>query len=327
MPLKALPLALISAIILAGCGVAVDRRADLREAEAEARNGPVGKIFEIDGTPVHAFTTGSGPDIVLLHGASGNLRDFTFDLVDRLKDDYRVTAFDRPGLGWTGRLPGYGGIGSTRGETPREQARFLQRAADRIGLRRPLVLGHSYGGAVALGWALERPDETAGLVLLAGVSHPWPGRLDTLYKVNSSVLGGSVVVPLITAFAGDERVENAVQGIFAPQPVPPGYQRHVGAGLSLRRESLRANAQQVNGLRAAVVEMSAQYRTLTMPAELLHGTADTIVGLSIHSAKLAADMPGARLTPMQGVGHMPHHADPEAVVAAIHRAARRAGLR
>lgn len=327
MSFNALPFAVISALILVGCGVGIDRWADLREAEAEATAGPVGKIFDVDGTAVHAYTTGRGPDVVLLHGASGNLRDFTFDLVDRLKNTYRVTAFDRPGLGWTERLPGYGGVGSTKGETPREQARFLQKAADRIGIRTPIVVGHSYGGAVALGWALERPDDTAALVLLGGVSHPWPGGLDTIYKVNSSAIGGSVVVPLITAFAGQERVASALHSIFAPQPVPAGYQRQVGSGLSLRRESLRANAQQVNDLRAQVVEMSQHYGTLPMPAEVLHGTEDTIVGLSIHSERLAAEMPGARLTPMEGVGHMPHHADPEAVVAAIDRAARRAGRR
>ena len=325
--LKTASAALICVATLAGCGVLVDRRADLREAEAEARYGPVGQLLEVDGTTVHALVTGKGPDLVLLHGASGNVRDFTFDLVDRLKDDYRVIAFDRPGLGWTERLPGYGGAGSTKGETPREQARFLQKAAARLGVSNPMVLGHSYGGAVALAWALEQPEDTAALVLLAAVSNPWPGSLDPLYRINSSTLGSATVVPLITAFAGEERIDNALSGIFAPQPVPEGYDRHVGAGLSLRRESLRANAQQVNGLRPQVVEMSEYYDGLTMPAEILHGTEDTIVGLSIHSEILARQLPNGHLVTMPGVGHMPHHADPEAVVAAIARAARRAGLR
>lgn len=325
--LKSASAALLCVAALAGGGVLVDRRADLREAEAEARYGPVGQLLEVEGITVHALVTGQGPDLVLLHGASGNVRDFTFDLVDRLKDDFRVIALDRPGLGWTGRLPGYGGAGSTRGETPREQARFLQKAADRLGVSNPMVLGHSYGGAVALAWALERPRDTAALVLLGAVSNPWPGSLDPLYRINSSALGGATVVPLITAFAGEGRVDKALVSIFAPQPVPQGYDRHVGAGLSLRRESLRANAQQVNGLKAEVIEMSKHYGNLTMPAEILHGTEDTIVGLSIHSEILARQMPNGQLVAMPGVGHMPHHADPAAVVAAIARAARRAGLR
>ena len=47
--------------------------------------------------------TGEGPDVVLIHGAFGSLRDFTFDLSDRLSERYRVIAFDRPGLGYTDR--------------------------------------------------------------------------------------------------------------------------------------------------------------------------------------------------------------------------------
>lgn len=325
--LKTASAALLCAAALAGGGVLLDRRADLREAAAEARHGPVGQLLEVDGTTVHALVTGQGPDLVLLHGASGNLRDFTFDLVDRLKEDFRVIAFDRPGLGWTERLPGHGGAGSTKGETPRDQARFLQKAADRLGVSNPMVLGHSYGGAVALAWALERPRDTAALVLLAAVSNPWPGSLDPLYRINASRLGGGTVVPLITAFAGDARVKTALTTIFAPQPVPVGYDRHVGAGLSLRRESLRANAQQVNGLRPQVIEMSEHYSKLTLPAEILHGTEDTIVGLSIHSEILATQLPNGNLIRMPGTGHMPHHADPQAVVDAVHRAARHAALR
>lgn len=325
MSLK-LSLAFVSVALLSACGVGVDRAADLREARAEANYGPVGKLIEVDGVTVHAFVTGSGPDLVLLHGASGNLRDFTFELVDQLKSRYRVIAFDRPGLGWTGRLPGYGGAGSSRGESPREQAQFLARAADRLGVKRPIVLGHSYGGAVALAWALERPD-TSALVLLGAVSNPWPGNLDLLYQVNSSALGGAVVVPLISAFAGDKRITAAVSSIFQPQPVPPGYIRHIGAGLSLRRESLRANAQQVNGLKPHISDMAQHYGTLRLPVEILHGTQDTIVGLELHSAKLVTQIPRANLVPMPGIGHMPHHADPDAVTAAIDRAARRAGRR
>ena len=103
---------------------------------------------------------GSGPDLVLIHGAGGNLREFTFDLAGQLTDRYRVIAFDRPGHGWTDRLPGYGGLGSTKGESPMEQAALLQKAAAKLGVQRPIVVGHSYGGAVALAWGLSQPEDT-----------------------------------------------------------------------------------------------------------------------------------------------------------------------
>lgn len=325
---KALSIAAIGAAALVGCGTLVDRRADFREAEAEARFGPVGELVKVGDTEVHMLVTGSGPDLVLIHGASGNMRDFTFDLVDRLKDRYRVFLFDRPGLGWTERLPAYRGAANTSGESPRAQARLLAEAGATKGLNNPIVLGHSFGGAVALAWGLEYPETTAAIVTLGGVSHPWPGDLSTFYTINASRLGGAVVVPALTAFAPDDRLNTAVTSIFAPDSVPEGYLRHVGGQLSMRRVTLRANAQHVKDLKDHVREMSEHYaRTLKMPIEVLHGTADTIVGAKIHAEAMARDVPNARYTPLDGVGHMPHHARPDAVEAAIDRAAEAAGLR
>lgn len=318
--LSPLPLALLTVVLLAAGVVVVDRLADFKEAQAEAGHGPLGQLIEVDGTLVHVLVQGEGPDLVLLHGASGNLRDFTFRLVEPLSRDFRVIAFDRPGLGWTEPL-------DRKSETPRDQARLLQRAADQLGVSAPIVLGHSYGGVVALAWALERPEETSALVLLGSVSNPWPGGIDLLYRVNASALGGAIVVPLLTAFAPKARIDTALQAIFAPQEVPAGYGAHVGAGLTLRRDSLRANARQLAGLRPEVVQMSKDYPSLTMPAELLHGEADTIVPLEVHSEPLSRQMPQAVLTRMPGVGHMPHHADPQAVIDAVHRVAARAGLK
>ena len=94
----------------------------------------------------------------------------------------------------------------------------------------------------------------------------------------------------------------------------------------LRRASLRANARQVNTLRPHVVEMSKRYPTLDLPVELVHGDTDDTVPLDIHSQPLSALLPDANLTVLPGIGHMPHHVAPEAVTAAIDRAARRAGI-
>ncbi len=319
----------LSALALTGCAGIVDHRADRREAEAEAQYPPEGRIITLeDGRRVHAVTKGQGPDLILLHGASGNTRDFTFAFMDRLTDRYRVTAFDRPGLGWTDRAaPSLAGPFDKRAESPLQQAAMLQEAADAIGIADPVVLGHSYGGSVALAWGLLRPGETSALVVLAGASNPWPGGLGPYYTFTASSLGGAVVVPLITAFAPLNRAEDAVESIFAPQPVPEGYVDYVGAGLTLRRETLRANARQVNSLRPHVAEMSENYDRLPMPVEIVHGTADTIVPLAIHSEPLSRQIPEANLTRLDGVGHMPHHSAPEAVVDAIDRAASRAGLR
>ncbi|SFE07151.1 alpha/beta fold hydrolase [Roseivivax sediminis] len=312
-------------LILAGCAAAVDRRADVRGSRAEDRWPPIGQFVEVDGTRVHAVVTGSGPDLVLIHGASGNVRDWTFDFVDRVKDRYRVIVLDRPGHGYTDRMDGYGGAFQREGESPAEQARLLSRAAAELGVERPVVVGHSYGGAVAMAWGLDHP--AAALVVVSGATMPWPGDLGAQYTVLGSALGGALVAPVVAATAGTDRVQGVLASIFEPQSPPEGYVDYVGPGLTLRPASLRANARQVNTLRPHVVTMSERYPGFALPVELVHGDTDEIVPLDVHSQPLSQRLPDARLTVLEGVGHMPHHVAPDAVEDAIDRAAARAGLR
>ncbi|KIC48682.1 alpha/beta hydrolase [Tateyamaria sp. ANG-S1] len=307
--------------------VVVQVLAAKRERDAAAAFPPTGQIIDVDGVSVHVEQMGEGPDLVLIHGASGNTRDFTFAFADRVKDRYRVTILDRPGLGWTDQiLPQHRSAWTTTHANPTEQARLLKSATDQLGVKRPIVLGHSFGGIVALAWALEF-DELAGIVSVAGVANPWPGELDWTYQVNGSAWGGGLMVPVLAAFVPDSYIDNAVSSIFAPQTAPQGYTDHVGPALILRRASMRANARQVNWLRPHVVEMSKSYGNITVPVEVVHGDADTIVPLDVHSAKLPGQIEGANVTVLPGVGHMPQHTHPQDVIEAIDRVAARAGLR
>lgn len=294
-------------------------RVQAREAAAMAAHPPTGQFVTVEGgARVHLQVMGDGPDLVLIHGASGNLRDFTHRLAGELATRYRVIALDRPGMGHSDPLP--------PGEHSVEaQARRLRAAVAELGVTRPIVLGQSYGGAVALAWALQ--EQPAALVLVAGVSMPWPGRLDPWYRATASIPGRAVLVPLVSAFVPDRVVRRAVEGVFAPQSAPEGYADHLGTDLTLRRATLATNAAQINSLRPQVVAMAERYQGLTLPVELIHGDADLVVPLAVHSGPLAEILPEARLTVLPGAGHMPHHTHRREVIAAIDRAASRAGLR
>lgn len=318
---------LLAVVVCAALVALVHWRAHVNETRAEAAYPASGQFIDVDGTRVHAVVMGNGPDLVMIHGASGSLRDFTFEFAQRASQTHRVIVLDRPGLGRSDRPPGYGGMWNVAAESPTEQARILRAAALHLGADKPIVLGHSYGGAVALAWALDAPEETAALVLLAAASNPWPGNLGLLYNINSTRFGSAVVIPLITAFTPQRVVDGTVSSIFAPQKMPDGYLEHFGDRMTLRRKTMRANAQQVNGLRPHIIEMSKRYGSLNMPVEIVHGDADTIVPLQIHSLPLSQQIKGATLTVLEGIGHMPQHVAAPHVLDAIARATDRAGLR
>lgn len=322
MAKRLLYLFLLSAITIA----VVQLVAGMREQAARTAYEKTGERIELEDARIHVDVRGSGPDLVLIHGASGNTRDLTFSLADKLAERYRVIVIDRPGLGWSEQPKGYGVLWNTKGESPTLQAEMMREAAEQVGISNPLVMGHSFGGAVAMAWA-QRFDDTAGLIMVGAVSHPWPGSLGWTYRWNGSLLGGALFVPLVSAFVPSWYVEDTVSDIFAPAAPPEGYIEYVGTGLSLRRTTLRANARQVMSLRPFIVEMHETYPALTLPIEIVHGDADDTVPLSIHSEPLAERAPTANLVVLEGVGHMPQHEAEDEVIAAIDRAAQRAGLR
>ena len=135
------------------------------------------------------------------------------------------------------------------------------------------------------------------------------------------------MVPAITALVGENRITDAVESVFDPQAMPRGYAQHIGAPLSLTRAALRANARHRATLKSEIRAMIPRYDALDLPVEIVHGTADTTVSIALHAEEMVAQVPTARLTRLEGIGHMPHHVAADDVAAAVDRAARRAGLR
>lgn len=296
-------------------------KVEQRKTTAAAEFPPEGDFVYVGGHPVHYVDRGdkAAPAVVLIHGASGNTRDFTFDLVGRLTDRYRVIVFDRPGLGHTPPL-------AENGVTISQQAALLSAAVSQIGVQNPVVAGQSFGGAVTMAWAVHHPDKIAAAVSIAGATYPWEGGLSGFYARLANPWKGPIVARLISAWASEQYVADSIAGIFAPQPAPEGYAAYVGVPLILRPSPLLANAQQRHDLRPQLRALAKLYKDLTLPVEIVHGDADTTVGLHVHSTRMVDDIPGANLVVLEGVGHMPHHTNPEEIVAAIDRAATRAGL-
>ncbi|TKZ21270.1 alpha/beta hydrolase [Shimia litoralis] len=294
-------------------------KARRHERRAQASHPPEGTFLTVDGHRVHVVIKGSGPDLVLIHGASGSTRDMTFELVHHLSDRYRVIVFDRPGLGYTDRI-------SNTGATLVQQADILSKACLQLGAARPIVMGQSYGGSLALAWAVHFPDRIAALVPVAAPSSVWARPLDTYYTITSHPVLGPLVIPLLTAFVSDSYVDTVLASIFVPQDEPAGYGAYFGPGLTLRRASLRANALQRANLLSEITTLYPRYGDIAVPTEILHGDADVIVPAWNHSERLVARIPDAKLTLLSGIGHMPHTVAPKAVSDAIDRAARRAGL-
>lgn len=290
-----------------------------RARMAEQRYPPSGIFVDVGDQRVHMVIKGDhGPAVVLIHGASGSARDLTFDLAPELAKRYRVFVPDRPGFGYSDPLP-------ADQDTIENQAKLLQKATKLAGADDPIVLGHSYGGAVAIAWAVYQPDTLSGLVPVSAPSHSWDSGLPLLYEITSPPLGQAVVVPLISAWTPPAIIRSEVESVFTPQEMPIGYLHWFGPGMTLRVQTMRVNARQRASLKSEIQAMIPHYPDLDLPVVSVHGTADTIVGEKIHAVPFTKEVPGAELISLDGIGHMVPHVALQQTVAAVDRVAERAG--
>jgi len=114
--------------------------------------------IETNGISVHFQQAGEGPDVVLIHGLTGDLSIwFLCQAMASLSKDHRVTAYDLRGHGYSGS--------TARGYTSEALARDLLRLMDALKIDRAKLVGHSFGGVIALHAAVLEPTRIDALVL------------------------------------------------------------------------------------------------------------------------------------------------------------------
>ncbi|MGE0260436.1 MAG: alpha/beta fold hydrolase [Alphaproteobacteria bacterium] len=278
---------------------------------AERRNPPQGRFVTADGVRLHYLDRGSGPDIAVLHGLGSLTTEMMASgIVDSLAADHRVIVFDRPGFGYSERPRG-------RIWTPAAQAALLRQALDKLGVGRPVIVGHSWGALVALEMALRDPDRIAGLVLLGGYYFPTP-RLDVLLAFWPAVpVLGDILRYTISPWLGRLSKPLLYKWLFAPAPVTQSFADAFPSGMIFRPWHLRSAAAEAALAIPGAAALSGRYRHLRLPTAIVGGSGDRIVNFERHSSRLYNIVPSSTLRTLPRTGHMVHHNAPEQVTAVI----------
>jgi pimeloyl-ACP methyl ester carboxylesterase len=318
----------VSAVLLAGLGAVALALAALAALalftahtarRVEAALPPDGHFVDVDGARIHYVDRGAGPTLLLIHGLGGHARNFTYALVDRLAEEFRVVVMERPGSGHSTRPRG-------AAAGPRAQAHAVAGFVRALGLGRPLLVGHSLGGAVALATALEHPEVVSGLALVAPLTHPEdePPRAFAGLRIRSPLRRALVAWTVATPVSILRR-RAALEAIFGPDPVPHDFATAGGGLLGLRPRAFVSASTDLVAIPDDMRELVERYGTLQVPVGILFGTGDRILDHRRHGEGMRARVADLRLELVEG-GHMLPLTAPDRVAAFV-RAVARGGRR
>ncbi|MDJ0652918.1 MAG: alpha/beta hydrolase [Xanthomonadales bacterium] len=271
-----------------------------RTGRVEALYPPVGEVRRIGSVELHFTDQGQGPALILLHGASTNLRDFSLLKSDLLQAGYRVMAVDRPGSGY-----------STQDDDqwidPAGQAGLVAELARQQGVDRSIWVGHSLAGSVVMAGLLHHPDQVSAGVMLAGAAYDWPGGVDLMDHLPGIPLLGPIFSHSLVAPLGSLMFDRGLQSAFDPEPPTPEYRQTTGIDLYLRPGQFAATARDIRLLSPYLAGQSLRYGEIHQPVLLIHGDKDDIVPAWNHADRLVKILPDARYLTVAGAGHLPHH--------------------
>jgi pimeloyl-ACP methyl ester carboxylesterase len=266
------------------------------------------------GRSLHAVRRGTGADVLLVHGALNTHHDWLAGPADALAGSARVTLIDRPGHGLS-RRPRFVG-------TPRDQAAQIAAGLDRLGIGPAVVAGHSFGVLVSLALAEQFPDRVAALVLVAPLAFPEPRLLEhSLLAPRSMPLLGPLLSRIGRQSGFDRAALEWMQALmFSPDAVPAGWKRDFPYERVLDPDTLVLEGEDAASILPLSPAGTLELSRIEAPVHILTGTDDRIVEQSRQGKALARLLPNARLTEIEGAGHMLHHSHPDLVLQAVHDA-------
>lgn len=277
-----------------------------------------GHFVSVGGLNLHYVSAGSGRPVVLIHGNPGSHQDYTMALLDKLARSFRVIAFDRPGHGCSERDDSFA-------TTVEMQATLIRDALTKLSIRKPILVGHSWGGSLALAAAVAYEDELSGIVLLAPAAYP-NVSLEWWSLIPGIPVLGKFIVHTLTPLIGRAVVKVNLKEAYHPQAVQENYAQQ-SAEMWTRPEQIRAYAYDERTLRSSLKILSSRYSDLQLPVVIVTGSDDLLLEPEKHAYPLHRTIKGSELVVLPETGHQLPQTCPDSVIDAIETAWRAADQR
>ena len=278
------------------------RDADWHKSRKVIFHSDHSQFVDVDGVRVHYQEAGhpAAPALVLIHGFASSTLVWSKVFLKLAYAGFRVIAVDMLGFGYSAK--------PRNGEyTIRGQAKLLIGLLDALGIPRALLVGSSYGGAVAATCALDYADRVEKLILVGTVNNNRPLAFK-LMRVFGSPLFGDVFSPLLI---GSRRLlRHRMKRVYDRHAWVLDERRVDARHLPLRAASTqRALIRTVRRWDAERISRDAHL--IDKPTLLVWGENDREIPLA-DGERLHTEIPGSRLIVFLNCGHLPHEEYPEA---------------
>ncbi|HEV2582568.1 MAG TPA: alpha/beta hydrolase [Ktedonobacteraceae bacterium] len=245
------------------------------------------------------------PTLIMLHGGPGFDHSYFRPAMDPLGEVAQVIYLDERGQGRSARHSNdYYQLGIMADDV----AAFF----DELSIEKPVVLGDSFGGFVALSLAVRHPDLAAGLILISTLPW-WNGYdLDAL-----EALAGKDLREVAARELAGEASEEDMRRFFA-EVFPYYYMQFKPEYLSMLNRTIMNEDIDLYMNRSLRTEydMRPHLAGITIPSLVLHGRHDWVTPFA-EAEKMAQALPQAHLHVLEHSGHMVQDDEPEEVIKAI----------
>ncbi len=266
-----------------------------------------GQFIDIGKERIRYIQKGEGgQDVLLIHGTPGSIEDWQ-PIIDSLSTTHRVTAFDRPGNGFS--------TANNYNYTIKENVIIVNQLIDKLMLDSVVVVGHSYGGSIAARMATTKNDKVKSYVIVA--SPLYNLKAGGLYKLITAPLIGKGMSVLISKTVASKKIEEGLLARFE------GNTKTLTDDFLTSRKQLwsqpkvlYATSKEHINYDNDLKEISDNYKNINAKVSIVYGTND-FQQILTDSKKLHNDLSTSEIFALENTAHFVQFEKPKALMEII----------